>query len=185
MVHILPHGERGASSQASLAAKSGHLEGAALHVAATDGEGTAQVGALPTGQDGEEGAEMGKQVQEGGALAASVETVGFCKTHPWAATGGVDGNLCVWDLSGSAHCRHVCRHARKGVTKLQWHESQPVVYSTCVDAVLREWDARTGAVLRVFTGHKDMILDLTVLHVGGETRVVTACDDNKVAIFKL
>ena len=33
---------------------------------------------------------------------ASVEACGFCRTHAWAATGGTDGRLVVWDIAGSA-----------------------------------------------------------------------------------
>eukprot|EP00904_Undaria_pinnatifida_P014197 jgi/Undpi1/9908/HiC_scaffold_28.g12362.m1 len=129
----------------------------------------------------------------------SVETVGFCATHPWVATAGTDGGLKVWD-SVSGTCRHICTHPA-GVTKLEWHPAAPLVFTACVDGNVRVWDARTGVCTSLLTGHTDMILDMRLVDLRGQqgaaaaaavptmgvdcpVLVVTASDDSTSKVFR-
>lgn len=72
---------------------------------------------------------------EGDQPATSVEALGFHiagdggELH-WAATGGLDGRLCIWDLDTMKRrttCVHTGAGGAGGVTKLVWHSSAPLV----------------------------------------------------------
>jgi len=52
--------------------------------------------------------------------------------------------------------------AQEAVVRLQWHPSQPLLFTGCLDGVARCWDARTGACMHEYRGHGDEILDLAV-----------------------
>ena len=77
----------------------------------------------------------------------SVECVAFCrgKNSPnWAASGGGDGFLKVWDLS-SGILRISCPHNNMGVVALSWHASiLHWVVTAALDNLLRVWDVRDG-----------------------------------------
>jgi len=125
------------------------------------------------------------QVQEGADEACcSVESVGFFGSCSWIASGGSDGNLRIWDISGSTPMlRHSCKHGGS-VTKLHWHPSDPVVFSASIDSCVRVWDARTGDCKQVFTGHKDMVLDLALQCVlSKEFILLSSSDDHSVKLF--
>mmetsp|Transcript_21627 Transcript_21627/g.31476 ORF Transcript_21627/g.31476 Transcript_21627/m.31476 type:complete len:480 (+) Transcript_21627:72-1511(+) len=89
----------------------------------------------------------------------SVECVGFShKDIKWLASGGIDKNLKIWDIS-TGSCRCICRH-EDAVVALKWHESLPVVVSACLDFTVRVWDARSGVVLSSLTGHRDLVTNI-------------------------
>jgi len=130
-------------------------------------------------------------------LPMSVEGVGFASAsvNPnWCATGGVDGVLKIWDLT-NGQCRQVCTYATGesaensskagGITRLQWHPTLPLVYTSASDGVIRVWDARNGALVIALTGHSDMINDLAVETVGDNAILVTGSDDNSVRVFEV
>jgi hypothetical protein len=90
---------------------------------------------------------------------------------PLAATGGMDGKLCIWDLT-TYRARHVLQHAvrqggvhasvplvlclgctpglsgvdriQDGITRLVWHATEPIVYTAAVDGVRRCWGPGSG-----------------------------------------
>ena len=88
-----------------------------------------------------------------------VETVGFdCAGMNWAASGGMDKTLKIWDLT-SGSCRCTCLH-EGSVVSLKWHTSLPMVCTAALDNIIRLWDARAGTVLTTFTGHTDLVTDV-------------------------
>ncbi|KAG1659219.1 hypothetical protein FOA52_008988 [Chlamydomonas sp. UWO 241] len=112
---------------------------------------------------------------------SSVESVGFCKQLPLAASAGIDGNVRVWDMASLSQ-RGVCKHPDV-VTRMVWHPTQPLVFTGCVDGVVRCWDIRTAAPVRVWRGHTAAIQDLAVSPDGG--MVLTGSDDNTARVFVL
>ena len=46
--------------------------------------------------------------------------------------------------------------------KLQWDKLSPLVYTSCLDGVVRLWDSRNGQVASKWTGHSDAILDFEI-----------------------
>jgi ribosome assembly protein SQT1 len=97
----------------------------------------------------------------------SVEAVGFCSTHGWCASGGMDDKVYIWDLEmtmdNNRHIRHRLGHPA-GVVKLQWHRSEPLLFTCCLDGIARLFDARDGQCLFRYTGHNDIVLDICLLY---------------------
>ncbi|CAK4071921.1 unnamed protein product [Aphanomyces euteiches] len=122
---------------------------------------------------------------EGEGLVNSVECAGFCNTLNWCATGDLGGELRIWDLA-TYQCRHVCRHDSVGVIKLQWHPTEPFVYTVTTDGMIHVWDARNGQLQKRLSGHQEMILEMEfVVRNGVPLDVVTASEDETVRIFSL
>lgn len=90
----------------------------------------------------------------------SVECVGLSSRLPITATGGMDGNLIIWDLQ-TLSSRNICRH-EDGVIKLLWLQSPSLILTACLDGKVRVWDDRTGTCERTFSGHGDSIRDISV-----------------------
>jgi len=122
----------------------------------------------------------------------SVECVGFAVSHEWAASGGVGhgntemGSLCIWDLK--VQRVRTTSIVNAGITRLEWHPSQPLVYACALDGLVRMWDARSGSLTRVWTGHRNSILGMCMLWDGGDSTkpfALTASDDHSAKIFAL
>jgi WD40 repeat protein len=136
----------------------------------------------------------GKHDNEEIDLALSVEAVGFSSSNAnWCATGGVDGQLKIWDLA-NGFCRQICSFEKAGeqqtaggITRLQWHPTLPLVYTAASDGVVRIWDARNGNLVTALTGHSDMINDMSICCgiVDGKDVVVSGSDDNSVRVFEV
>ena len=110
--------------------------------------------------DGEEG-----DGEADGTL--SVECVGFsCAELKWAASGGLDKTLKVWDLV-TGTCRSVCAHGGS-VVALQWHSALPIVTTASLDRAVRLWDARNGALLLRLIGHTDILTNLDAIRIPAE-----------------
>ncbi|KAJ0393858.1 hypothetical protein P43SY_005980 [Pythium insidiosum] len=72
------------------------------------------------------------------------------------------------------------------VTKLLWHPSQPIVYTSTVDGRIYVWDARNGQLIRSMSGHTDVVLDMAfVMDQGSATPIglLTGSDDESVRLF--
>ena len=84
----------------------------------------------------------------------------------WAASGGLDKTLKVWDLV-TGTCRSVCAHGGS-VVALQWHTALPVVTTASLDRAVRLWDARNGTLLLRLTGHTDILTNLDARRIPSE-----------------
>ena len=51
---------------------------------------------------------------------------------------------------------------QEGVVKMHWCHSTPLVYTACLDGVVRLWDARNGSTVRSWEGHSSHLLDLDI-----------------------
>lgn len=111
----------------------------------------------------------------------SVEAVGLSPTHNFAATGTVIGCLAIWDTSTNI-CRHQC-HTNAGIESLQWDKTLPLIYTGCLDGIIRLWDARNGQVVSKWTGHTDKILGFDISKDGKS--LVTVSDDKTARVFSL
>ena len=87
----------------------------------------------------------------------------------------------------NGHCRQTCRYEESkggGITRLQWHPTQPMVFTASSDGVVRIWDSRNGNLVSALTGHSDMINDLSVQFINdSKALVVSGSDDNSVRVF--
>jgi len=122
----------------------------------------------------------------------SVETVGFAPAVVnvnWCATAGVDGKMKIWDLTNN-QCRHICVHGEKAaVTRLRWHRTLSLIYTTASDGVLRLWDARSGNLIKEFSGNLDVINDVDVkcgvTEQGEPDVIVTGGEDRSLRGFTI
>ena len=49
-----------------------------------------------------------------------------------------------------------------GIVRLKWDSAAPLIYTGCLDGVIRLWDSRSGNCEREWYGHSGEILDLAV-----------------------
>lgn len=111
----------------------------------------------------------------------SVETVGFCHTQNFLATGTVSGIMHIWDIN-TQQCRIRCEH-EAGIVGLRWDRVSPLVYTSSLDGVVRLWDSRSGQVTSSWTGHTDSILGFDISSDGGT--MVTVSEDKTARVFSL
>eukprot|EP00127_Corallochytrium_limacisporum_P002550 Clim_evm107s128 gene=Clim_evmTU107s128 len=111
-----------------------------------------------------------------------VNTVGFsAKQHALVASGGMDGHVCIWDLTHS-RLRRILDHP-KGVIRLLWHPTEPLLYTACIDRRIRVYDARTGDLKRTFEGHQARPLDMRISNDG--SLIGSSGDDMAALVFSL
>mmetsp|Transcript_5664 Transcript_5664/g.15990 ORF Transcript_5664/g.15990 Transcript_5664/m.15990 type:complete len:496 (-) Transcript_5664:33-1520(-) len=123
----------------------------------------------------------------------SVEAVGFFPAQPnWCATGGVDGKLKIWDLNNDGQCRQICAPSQDGntssdsITRLRWHPTLPLIFTTSISGKIRLWDARTARLLTTLTGHTDVINEADFFfHDNGSAVIVSGGDDKTVRVFEV
>ncbi|KAK1323674.1 hypothetical protein QJS10_CPA02g01496 [Acorus calamus] len=123
----------------------------------------------------------GKVINSLAAHTDSVECIGLSPSRPWAATGGMDGKLIIWDLQHSSP-RGTCNHD-EGVSCLLWLGTTNYVVTGCVDGKVRVWDCHSGMCLRTFRGHADPIQAVAV-SVGGEY-LVSVSIDGTARVFEI
>jgi len=124
-------------------------------------------------------ATTGKLVSELKGHTKSVESVGFASKLKLAATGSIDNTIKIWDIS-TAQCRETLAH-EDIVVKVKWHATDPLLYSCSIDRTIRLWDGRSGKCVRMWSGHRDHVLDFAVSSDG---RMVVSCsDDSSARIF--
>ena len=98
----------------------------------------------------------------------SIEDVAFCPVLPVAITASVDGQVIIWDHA-NAVIRQTCRHPEvrqfvfsllsgsclaacwslvaaslQGITRVACHHLQPLLFTACLDGIVRCWDIRSG-----------------------------------------
>ena len=63
------------------------------------------------------------------------------------------------------------------MTRVIWHPTQPLLYVCGLDGIVREYDARSGSMTRRWCGHRNAILDMSLLQNDDDTYLLTASDD--------
>ena len=127
-------------------------------------------------------AESGKLLATLPGHEASVESVGFCDMMPLAASAGMDGKLCVWDL-GTLAQRQCCVHMA-GVVELKWLKASPMLLTCTVSRELKLWDGRSGDCLQTLTGHHAAVLCLDVAYTSQGIYVVSGSDDKTARLWQ-
>jgi WD40 repeat protein len=102
---------------------------------------------------------------------------------PLAATAGMDGKLCIWELN-TFSLRHTCAHGA-GVVELLWRKESPLLLSCTVSREIRLWDARSAECLKVLTGHRDAVLCMAVGYTPGATYLVSGSDDHTARVWSI
>ena len=127
-------------------------------------------------------AENGRLLATLPAHDASVESAGFCDALQLAASAGMDGRLCVWDLA-TLGLRHTCTHPA-GVVELKWLKESPMVLTCAVSRELRLWDGRSGECLQMLTGHLEPVLSIDVGYTSQGVYVVSGSDDRTARLWR-
>ncbi|XP_062588263.1 angio-associated migratory cell protein-like isoform X2 [Saccostrea cucullata] len=112
----------------------------------------------------------------------SVESCAFSDSQSsLAATGTLTGKLIIWDVPTQTN-RNTCEHIG-GVVKVKWDTASPLVYTACLDGVIRLWDARNGKCSSEWVGHQDALLDFDLSNDG--KTLVSVSEDNTARVFSL
>ncbi|XP_060172046.1 uncharacterized protein LOC132603144 [Lycium barbarum] len=106
---------------------------------------------------------------------------GFSASGSWAATGGMDNKLIIWDLHTPSP-RSTCEH-EAGVLCLLWLGKSSYVATGCVDGKVRIWDSRSGECVRTFRGHTSAIQSLSASSDG--KHLVSASYDKTARVFSI
>ena len=141
----------------------------------------------PSGNGDDEDEEEDVQFEE----TLAVECVGFSShdaNNKWAASGGMDNTIKIWDLSnGSLRC--TCNHS-SAVTDLKWHATMPVVFAATINGSITIWDARAGLQLADLCGHRAQITNFSISTIPASTEgendkevIITASDDYTSRVF--
>jgi ribosome assembly protein SQT1 len=112
---------------------------------------------------------------------AAVEDVSFSPTIPYAASGGLDNKVFVWDLQTSQP-RETLSH-KDGIVRVKWHPTEPWVITASLDRTLGVWDSRNGERVKTFSGHSDILLDM-VVSSDGQT-IISCSDDRSARVYDL
>ncbi|KAL5139527.1 Angio-associated migratory cell protein [Glycine soja] len=124
-----------------------------------------------------------EHVVDNNALAShsdSIECVGFAPSGSWAAVGGMDKKLIIWDIEHLLP-RGTCEH-EDGVSCLAWLGASYVA-SGCVDGKVRLWDSRSGKCVKTLKGHSDAIQSLSVS--ANHDYLVSASVDGTACAFEV
>lgn len=110
----------------------------------------------------------------------SIEALAFSPAmHNLLATASLDGTVRVVDVvTELVEC--VCQH-EGGVVAVEWHPTQPIVFSSSLDATVRSWNGRSGEPIHLCAGHKDHVLGFKVFNEGNS--IVTCSEDGSSLIF--
>ncbi|XP_065884318.1 angio-associated migratory cell protein-like isoform X2 [Dysidea avara] len=94
-----------------------------------------------------------------------------------------DNNL-VLTTSEDGTAQLVSINSKKdGVVKIRWCNSSPLLYTACLDGVVRLWDGRNGSVVTQWEGHNGQLLDMDM--TSDDSTVVTASEDCTARVFSL
>ncbi|XP_004496393.1 uncharacterized protein [Cicer arietinum] len=108
----------------------------------------------------------------------SIECVGFAPSGSWAAIGGMDPKMIIWDLEHSL-ARSTCEH-EYGVTCMTWLGTSYLATGS-MDGIVRLWDCRSGECVRTFRGHSDGIQSLSLS--ANRDYLVSASLDHTARVF--
>ena len=70
--------------------------------------------------------------------------------------------------------------------QVQWHPSEPLVFSAGMDQDIKLWDSRSGSLVRKFIGHRNFVLAFRLMtNPDGGLCVVSGGDDKVVKVFSV
>lgn len=127
----------------------------------------------------------GRDAEETGDEANSIETVAFCSVMQLLATATVRGVIEVWEVSSF---RRRCYFVHEeGVSGIRWDLTDHTkVHSAGLDGCFHTWDGRDGSLLMQRLCHTDQILDFDVKCGDDEDDIVaTASEDATCRVFHL
>lgn len=110
-----------------------------------------------------------------------VESVTFAPQEQSCAIGTLSGYLSIWDLP--TYTKKFNCDSQAGVVKAIWHPTSPLVFSCCLDGLVRLWDTRSGKLEKQWSLHRKGILDMAISKDGA--CFVTSSDDFTSCLTKV
>ncbi|XP_003742095.1 angio-associated migratory cell protein [Galendromus occidentalis] len=120
----------------------------------------------------------GKSILSLNEFEDCVESVKFSSNNSWLAAGSLDGSFVIWDVAAGRQRHRVQLGNESGICKLAWAGPDRVLVAS-LDGKTREYDARSGDLVRSWEGHTSNLLDLSV----AGTIFATSSEDRTVKIF--
>lgn len=104
----------------------------------------------------------------------------------WVASGGLDQNICLWDLNGGGEKLQIKvgeeeSSAKGSVYALSVRGS--ILASGGPESIVRVWDPKSGKRITKFVGHTDNIRDI-LINQDGDT-IMTASSDQTVKVWSM
>ena len=97
-------------------------------------------------------------------------------------TGGADNKVVLLDRSSGQAVANMSGHTKK-ITRVLFHPSEDIVFSSSSDKTVKIWNAGTGAVNHTLKDHTADVTGITV-HATGEF-LVTASSDKSWALYDI
>lgn len=114
------------------------------------------------------------------AQSDSIEAVAYSQGQPaLLACASVDGTVAVYE-AGSLRLRTTLRHD-DAVVSIHFEPNTPFLFTASTDRSCRQWDVRTGAMLKQWFGSRNSILCMAVAK--GGKKIVAAGDDSNALVF--
>jgi WD repeat-containing protein 48 len=115
-----------------------------------------------------------------------VKCVATSKDANWAASGGLDRKIYLWDLNGAGKSLEIDVSGEEITEKGSVYAlsaSRSIIASGGPESVVRLWDPKTGKRITKFAGHTDNVRSILV-NEAGDT-VMTASSDQTVKVWSV
>ncbi|MBW4600165.1 MAG: CHAT domain-containing protein [Calothrix sp. FI2-JRJ7] len=117
-----------------------------------------------------------------------INSVSFDKNGKTLATGGKDGTVKLWDLSGNNSPEEFKAHDNNAVKSVRFSLDEKYIATAATDGTAKLWDAKKSLagerkLLAIFKGHQGSVNHVRFTPDG--KRVVTSGDDGTVRIWNL
>ncbi|KAI8950031.1 WD40 repeat-like protein [Xylaria longipes] len=106
----------------------------------------------------------------------------FDPTGNLIASGSMDRSILLWNSSGACENYGVLTGHKGAVLDLQWSRDSEILYSASADTHLASWDLISGARIRRYVGHEEIINAMDISK-RGEELLISASDDGTIGIW--
>ncbi|PWI66574.1 hypothetical protein PCL_04987 [Purpureocillium lilacinum] len=106
----------------------------------------------------------------------------FDPTGNLIASGSMDRSILLWRTYGDCENYGLLKGHKGAVLDLQWSRDSEILYSASADTHLASWDLTSGARIRRYIGHEEVINTMDVSK-RGEELLVSGSDDSTIGIW--
>ncbi|UNI15485.1 hypothetical protein JDV02_002014 [Purpureocillium takamizusanense] len=106
----------------------------------------------------------------------------FDPTGNLIASGSMDRSILLWRTYGDCENYGMLKGHKGAVLDLQWSRDSEILYSASADTHLASWDLTSGARIRRYIGHEEVINTMDVSK-RGEELLISGSDDCTIGIW--
>ncbi|KAI1262615.1 WD40 repeat-like protein [Xylariaceae sp. FL1019] len=121
-------------------------------------------------------------VMELGGHSGEIFSARFDPTGRFIASGSMDRNILLWNSSGACENYGMLTGHKGAILDLQWSRDSEILYSASADLHLASWDLTSGARIRRYIGHEEIINTLDVSK-RGEELLISGSDDGTIGVW--